>query len=126
LLVFGGFYGFGPGGLKGSFLEDALPVTTKRTFDRVRISGELSQPGGSAKLGGCAWVHEVTVKKEAKILWQADAKPGVVSWKFGKGEVIAITATVLGEPANPFWKSAPWKDELARLLNRRKQRHLTP
>lgn len=117
LIVLGGFYGFGHGGLKGSFLEDVLPVTTIRTFDRVRVTGELTQPGGSAKLGGCAWVHEVALKKGASILWQVDGKPAVVSWKLGNGQVTVVTATVLGEPANPFWESPAWQEELARLLN---------
>ena len=118
LIVLGGFYAYGHGSYQGSFLEELLPVSVTRPFDLQPVSSALSRATWwfPARLGGCAWVHDVTVKEQAEVLWRVDGKPGVVTWKIGKGKVIAVTATVLGSPKNPFWESPAWRVELAKLL----------
>lgn len=109
LVVFGGFYAYGHGGYKGSFLEELLPVAIKRTFDLTPIDAPLV--GGSAQapaVGGCAWIHDAVVKPDAEVLYRVAGHPGIVAWNVGNGRVIAVTATVLGDPDEPFWKNPAW------------------
>jgi hypothetical protein len=118
LIVFGGLYGYGHGGMKGSFLEEVLPVSVQRTFDRERVTGEFTEAESwfPAKLGDCAWLHAVTVKPRAQVCWRVGRRPAVVAGAFGNGWVIAITATMLGDPAQPFWESPVWRRELGGML----------
>ncbi len=121
LFVFGGLLAFGHGGMKGSFIEEILPVSIKRTFDRIKIQegkGEFKENKFllPASFGNCQWIHDVDLKEKTEVLASIDGKPAVVQWKYGKGKVVAITATVLGEPENPFWENQKWKDFLFEII----------
>lgn len=121
LIMFGGFYGYGHGGMKNSFIEEILPVAIRRAFDRIRL------PEGNARVtentfwfpdnyGDCAWLHDVELKTNAEVLLKAYGLPAVVKGTFGKGRVVAVLCTVLGEPQDPFWENKDWKAELSTLL----------
>jgi hypothetical protein len=123
LIVFGGFYGYGHGGMAGSLLESILPVKVESVFDRKRIS-EVGEPvkrvwfgrfTGFNSLGDCSWLHEVSLKSGATVEMNAGGKPMVVTGSYGKGRVVAVLGTVLGTPKTPFWKSSAWQQELNRL-----------
>ena len=121
LIVFGGLLAFGHGGMKGSFIEEIMPVSIKRTFDRIKLpegKGEFKKnkfffPTG---FGNCQWIHDVDVKDTAEVLANIDGKPAAVQWKYGKGQVVAVTATVLGEPEDPFWENQKWQDFLLEII----------
>jgi hypothetical protein len=117
LVVFGGLYGYGHGGMQGSFIEEIMPVEITRTFDLVRIDPpkEMIVQEGQ-KLGQCEWIHEVKVKSAGTVAAEAGGRPAVVTGAFGKGKVIAIPATVLGEPKEPFWTTSQWQQELKKLF----------
>jgi hypothetical protein len=121
LIVFGGLLAFGQGGMKGSCIEEIMPVSIKRTFDRIKIpesKGEFKENKSllPTSFGNCQWIHDVDLKEKAEVLANTDGKPAVVQWKYGKGKVVAITATVLGEPKNPFWENQKWKDFLLEII----------
>ena len=115
LLVLGGLYGYGHGGLKDSLLADVLPVSTGSTFDLTPVQQTARLADGTA-LGDVAWVHRVTVKPGGHVAVNAGAAPVVVTGTYGKGRVVAVTGTVLGEPTHPFWATQQWHDELTRLV----------
>jgi len=121
LIVFGGFLSFGHGGMKNSFIEEILPISIKRTFDRIKF------PEGQAevrenkfwfpkKYGNCAWIHDVALKPDAEVVMKAGDFPAVVKGKFGKGHVVAVLGTVLGEPSDPFWESKEWKEFMSQII----------
>lgn len=125
LLVLGGNFTLGQGQLKGTFLEDMLPVTlaTAEAKD-VRQAAkplQLSKPANSPAhlLSGVVWKepaylywrHIVKPKPEAGVELLAGGEPVLFSGVFGKGRVVVFTGTVLGELAakeQPFWQSDGW------------------
>jgi len=123
LIVFGGFYGFGHGGMAGSLLESILPVKVDNVFDRKWISAEgepvkdvwFGMIPGFRSLGNCAWIHEVSLKDGAKVEMKAGDRPMVVTGSHGKGRVVVVLGTVMGTPKTPFWQSPAWQQELNRL-----------
>lgn len=118
LIVTGGFYAFGHGGYQGSFLEETLPVSIARPFDLTRVTSPLTTKpqDDSGSLGRCEWVHNVTAKPGATVIAVAGTHPALTTWKLGRGSVIAVTATVLGDPENPFWTTPLWRDRMRQLL----------
>ncbi len=105
LVVTGGFYAYGHGGYAGSFLEESLPVTVRGSFDLVRVEDRA-----------CSWLHDLSPREQATTVWQIEERPALVEWSFGKGRVVAVAATVLGQPEEPFWEATAWGDYLDGLL----------
>ncbi len=121
LLVFGGFFGYGHGGMQDTFVEEILPIGILRTFDRIKLPETRSTVKESAfwfpaTYGKCAWIHEVSLKPGATVALKAGDLPCVVKGSFGKGRVMAVLSTVLGEPTEPFWENNKWHTELASFI----------
>ncbi|MHB9025518.1 MAG: hypothetical protein ACYC7E_15335 [Armatimonadota bacterium] len=116
LIVLGGLYGYGHGGMPGSLLEDLLPVKTK-TFDLRQLpAGTMVTGRDDQPLGEIAWVHDIALKPGGTLAARAGDAPVVVTAQAGKGCVVAITGTILGTPKSPFWESPAWQAEMNRLV----------
>jgi uncharacterized membrane protein len=120
LLVLGGYFSYGRGGIARSFLEDMLPVTFSSAWELTPAgTGAAVQPVKSMSLPSnlgwapapqCLWLHHLQAKAGAKVVLKAGDQPFLVVGEFGKGRVAACAGTVLGAPGagqQPFWE---WKD----------------
>jgi uncharacterized membrane protein len=104
LLVLGGKSAFGNGGIRGSFLEDALPVQPADSrFDIVRCDKPVMlDPAGAAlklAVGGSVvspLMHRVALKAGAVVLARAGRDPILVSGVYGKGRVVCLLGTPYG------------------------------
>ncbi len=107
-LVYGGdFWAYSNANLGNDQLSDLLPVTfpTKGSFqDRlqflegcwpVNISSNNSLLSKDAVMVYAS--DNFTVKDNAEVLLSSGDKPVLVKWNVGKGQVIAITGTALGD-----------------------------
>ncbi|HEY3396631.1 MAG TPA: glutamine amidotransferase [Armatimonadota bacterium] len=128
LVVLGGYQSYGKGRLKGSWLEEVLPVTVGDPWDlRAAESRPVSCPPGTPGLLAMPrtwtpevlWLHEVTPKPGAQVVWTAGKRPVLVTGKAGAGWVAAVTASDLGQPADEslfFCKSEVWPLMLGRII----------
>ncbi|HEY3397516.1 MAG TPA: glutamine amidotransferase [Armatimonadota bacterium] len=121
LLITGGYYGYGRGGIARSFLEDVLPVKVTDTWD-LAATGAASalQPAKGVALPSnlawtpapqCLWLHRVELRPGAKPVLKVGDQPFLVVGSFGQGRVAACTGTILGKPAagkQPFWEWRDW------------------
>ena len=122
LIVFGGHKALDRAGLKGSLLEEVLPVT-----GGAGIAPLVVLPGGAALVRSaahpvtqfvdfdpapvCFYVHELQSRPEAQTLITVGGKPGLVVGKCGKGRVAVVSMTCFGSPAEsqtPFWQWRCW------------------
>jgi uncharacterized membrane protein len=109
-------------GLKGSLLEEVLPVT-----GGTGIPPLVALPGGAPLVRGaahpvtqfadfdtppvCFYVHDLEPRPEARTIITVGGKPGVVVGTSGKGRVAVIGMTCFGSPAGsqmPFWEWGSW------------------
>jgi uncharacterized membrane protein len=122
LIVFGGHKALDRAGLKGSLLEEVLPVTGGDGIP------PLAAPTGGAALARgvahpttqfvdfdsppvCFYMHDLKVRPEAQTLIAVGGKPGLVVGKCGKGRVAVVAMTCFGSPATsqtPFWQWRSW------------------
>jgi hypothetical protein len=121
LVIFGGLCAYGHGGMKGSIIEEFLPISIQQTFDRIRVpdgKNEMKENKNiyAKKFGACTWIHDVELKPKAEVDFKVGDYPAVVKGTFGLGRIVVVTATVLGEPNHPYWKEELWKKELASLI----------
>lgn len=95
--------------LRGTFLEEALPVTfPDKLWNLQREQGSLSTVSG-ATIGGAQWpaqlacpfIHQATPKSGATIVATAGANPFIVAGTCGKGRVVCVLGTAF---------AAPWAD----------------
>ncbi len=122
LIVFGGHKALDRAGLKGSLLEEVLPVT-----GGAGIPPLVSLPGGAPLARGaahpvtqfadfdsplvCFYVHDLVARPEAQTIITVGGKPGLVVGKCGKGRVAVVAMTCFGSPAEsqtPFWQWRSW------------------
>jgi uncharacterized membrane protein len=122
LIVFGGHKALDRAGLKGSLLEEVLPVTGGEGLPPL-----VSLPGGAALIRStahpvaqfadfdptpvCFYVHDLQPRPEAQTLITVGGKPGLVVGRSGKGRVAVIGMTCFGAPAEsqtPFWQWRSW------------------
>lgn len=122
LIVFGGHKALDRAGLKGSLLEEVLPVTGGAGLPPL-----VPLPGGAPLVRGaahpvtqyadfdaapvCFYVHDLQPRPEAQTLITAGGKPGVVVGQSGQGRVAVISMTCFGAPAaaqTPFWQWRSW------------------
>ena len=98
LIVFGGHKALDRAGLKGSLLEEVLPVT-----GGAGIPPLVALPGGAPLARGaahpvtqfadfdappvCFYVHDLQARPEAQTIITVGGKPGLVVGKCGKGRV---------------------------------------
>ena len=104
--------------MSGSFISEAVQIEITGTFDLLRLSGpDRVLTADGRNLGSCQWVHNVKVASDAQVVSTVAGHPFAVTGRYGKGRVVAISGTVLGEPKEPFWMTPKWHDELTRLIN---------
>ena len=108
LLLLGG-KGCDTQALRGSFLEEALPVTfPDKRWNLQREQGPLHTENGSI-IGGADWpaqlacpfIHQATPKSGMTIVAKAGANPFIVAGTCGKGRVVCVLGTAF---------AAPWAD----------------
>jgi uncharacterized membrane protein len=130
LIVLGGPYTLGQGGMQGTFLEEVLPVTLKGSYEVVRCEPPLAVslerlPDNGRTASGAApvifWRHDLPGTKGASVLAWAGKHPLVLAQRFGAGRTLVFTGTTLGEagPAGnpkPFWETELWRSLLERMV----------
>jgi hypothetical protein len=117
LMIFGGNYGYGYGGMQGSFLAELLPVEINKTFDLLSLKRpqRVTDAGGNS-YGQCLWVHQCQLRDGAQPAITVRGHPFLVTSGAGQGRVVTVLGTVLGEMPQPFWESPNWKTELQNLV----------
>jgi hypothetical protein len=122
LIVFGGHKALDRAGLKGSLLEEVLPVT-----GGAGIPPLVALAGGAPLARGvahpvtqfadfdsrpvCFYMHDLRSRPEAQTLITVGGRPGLVVGKSGRGRVVVIGITCFGSPAEsqtPFWQWRSW------------------
>jgi uncharacterized membrane protein len=122
LIVFGGHKALDRAGLKGSLLEEVLPVTGGAGLPPL-----VTLPGGAPLVRGhdhpvtqyadfdsppvCFYVHDLEARPGAQTIITVGGKPGLVVGKCGKGRVAVVGMTCFGAPAGaqtPFWQWRSW------------------
>jgi uncharacterized membrane protein len=122
LIVFGGHKALDRAGLKGSLLEEVLPVTGGEGIPPL-----AALPGGAPLVRGavhpvtrfadfdsrpvCFYAHDLRSRSGAQTLITVGGRPGLVVGRSGKGRVAVIGMTCFGSPAEsqtPFWQWRSW------------------
>ena len=122
LIVFGGHKALDRAGLKGSLLEEVLPVTGGDGIPPL-----VALPGGAPLVRAtahpvtqfadfdappvCFYMHDLQPRPEAQTIITVGGKPGLVVGTSGKGRVAVIGMTCFGAPAEsqtPFWQWNSW------------------
>lgn len=105
LLLLGGKSAFGNGGIRGSFLEEVVPVQVAETrFDIEASRAELlATPAAAAwrlaldKGVVAPFRHQAQVKPGGELLVRAGREPLLVAGTFGRGRVLCLLATPYGQ-----------------------------
>jgi uncharacterized membrane protein len=130
LVVLGGPYTLGQGGMPATFLEEVLPVTLKGPYEVVRceppLAVSLERPGDEHRVAGGVtpvifWRHDVSIKNGATVLAWAGDHPLVVAKRFGAGRTLVFTGAPLGEAgpggdSRPLWETDLWRSLLKRIV----------
>jgi Putative glutamine amidotransferase len=122
LIVFGGHKALDRAGLKGSLLEDVLPVTGGSGLPPL-----VHLPGGAPLARGvahpvtqfadfrsppvCFFMHDLRARPGTQTLITVGGRPGLVVGTCGKGRVAVVGMTCFGAPAvsqTPFWRWRSW------------------
>ncbi len=130
LLVLGGYFSYGRGGLARSFLEDMLPVSFSGAWELAPAPANAAlQPVKGFSLPSnlawtpplqCLWLHRLQPKPGAKVVLKAGDQPFLIVGTFGKGRVAACAGTVLGTSPTgkqPFWEGKDWPKVLFAVLD---------
>jgi uncharacterized membrane protein len=130
LLVLGGPWTYGRSAVRGTWIDDLLPVGVKGRSDWVHLpAGSALQwtdqaPAGlrAVPLGDHAcvsYVHDVDLRATGKVALTASGRPVLVLSEVGKGRVGAFVGTAMGDPGPGsigFWESNTWPGAMAALL----------
>ena len=104
LMILGGKIAYGASGIRGSVLDEVLPVEIADTlFDLEPAAGELRAEQREV-LGRlsiprnlvCPYVHRVRVRSHGRVQMSVGEKPFLVSGSYGKGRVICLVGTLHG------------------------------
>lgn len=131
LIMMGDTHGLAEGQWAESALNPVLPVTLEKPRDLarppqplfLRPCGETFQDLDWAARPCTIYYHPAGVRPGAEILLAAEKIPLVVEGRVGKGRVIVLLTSVLGEknPRSegvPFWEWKDWPALMARLMIR--------
>ena len=125
LIVLGGKAAYGGSGLRGTFLDDVLPVEVSESrFDIVPNAAPLSVKAHAVTNTlnwnrdiACPYVHELRIRQGAEQIVSAGKRPFLAVWSFGNGRVACICAPPYGIAPRgevSFWE---WKDWPALMRN---------
>jgi hypothetical protein len=130
LLVLGGPWTYGRCAMRGTWIDEVLPVEIDGISDWTELpegaklqwrSDAPEQLRGKDMTGNPAirYVHQAAVREGGKVLMEAAGKPVLVVAARGKGKVAAFLGTVMGETGKEtpgFWDSNDWPDAMSALL----------
>ena len=128
LIILGGKAAYGGSGLKGSFLDDVLPVeVSENRFDIAKNAARLSARE-HAITNGLDWnqnivspyIHELTVRPGAQEVISSGKRPFLVLGSFGKGRVACVCAPPYGTARRgevAFWAWEEWPALVRNLLD---------
>jgi uncharacterized membrane protein len=118
LVVLGGIYSLGQGGMASTYFADMLPFQLRGSKEVVKcdpplvLGNEPDKPFSESPL--LFWRHDVTLRdKGTRPLAYAGGEPVLAKSDVGRGQVFAFAGTALGEPAegkHAFWQTAAWRD----------------
>ena len=127
LVLMGDTHSLAAGGWEASALGAMLPVTLA-AGDLVHPDAPLLLQPQTEALRGLDWAaqpctvyyHQAEVRPGAQVLVAAGNVPLVVETKAGKGRIVVLLASVLGEKspqaAVPFWEWKDWPRLMAAIL----------
>ncbi|MEI8245737.1 MAG: hypothetical protein WCI51_07900 [Lentisphaerota bacterium] len=104
VFIFGGANTLNRGRYFGSQLAECLPVDGKDGMDSLVMSNESKNH---------EYVFDVKAKPGASCI---EGSPQLIIVKFGEGRVIVTPWSTLGNPPEPFWRTAAFAKSLADLI----------
>ena len=130
LLVLGGPWTYGRCAMKGTWVEEMLPIRTGGVSDFVELppdAGLVWSADAPAALRQIPltgnptlrWMHQAELLPEGRVFLTAGTKPVLVARQAGRGRVAAFLGTPLGEAApgrQGFWESPAWPPATAAIL----------
>jgi uncharacterized membrane protein len=122
LLMLGGHQSYERGSLKGSMLEDIVPVKVSSDFSGLKkfphgeilVKGKLPWPveADFSVKPRVYFLHQVTPLPDAEVFVKTqNGSPFMVGGKYGKGRVICVLGMPYGSPEKgqiPFWQWKGW------------------
>jgi len=131
LIMMGDTHGLAHGQWGESLLGPLLPVTLERETDLVFSPKPLAlEPKGGAfkdlnwaEKPCTIYYHKARIRKGGRILLASGDIPLIVEGRFGKGRIIVLLTSVLGEKnpkvgGVPFWEWSDWPALMAQLIAR--------
>ncbi len=123
LVLLGGCFALGQGGVLHTFIDEMLPVQCGGPYEVVpcepqAILGPTSESSYPDK-PALFWRHLVKPRPNSTVLAWANKYPIAVKGNYGKGQVLVYAGTVLGEgdkEMTPFWNTDSWKHLFKRLV----------
>ncbi|MHB9022829.1 MAG: glutamine amidotransferase [Armatimonadota bacterium] len=126
LVIFGGHKALDRGGMRGSLLDEMLPVEWAEDNTPLAhaaagfplAKGERHPITDFLKVDAkpvCFFMHDLKPRAGAQTVLTAGGKPALVLGAFGKGRVAVLTLTCFGDPQpgqQPFWEWSPWTNLL--------------
>ncbi|OPZ85631.1 MAG: hypothetical protein BWY76_01334 [bacterium ADurb.Bin429] len=123
LVILGGPFTLGVGGVQGTYLDDMLPFTLTGRAELIPCAPPLllgRQPGKPyPDSPALLWRHAITAKPGIVIDAYAGTTPIAARKTTGNGQVVIFAGTVQGDPqgeAKPFWACESWRALLRQLL----------
>jgi len=122
LIVFGGHKALDRGSMRGSLLEEVLPVTCREGLPPLLHFPEgaplarsalhpLTEYTDFADGSVCFYLHDVQPRPNAQVLVTAGDRPAIVIGRVGQGRVACVAMACLGSPREgqtPFWQWSSW------------------
>jgi hypothetical protein len=118
LLLLGGKSAFGNGGIRGSFLEEVVPVEVADTrFDLAPCGGSIVGERAAKRMGlvlarrlATPYLHRARLKPGATLLARAGDEPFLVAGAFGRGRVVCLLGTPYGTAPEGLTRFTEWAD----------------
>jgi len=123
LIILGGMYCLGQGGLKDTIVEEILPVKLTGVGELIRAEKplilSLQKNNFLPEKPAIYYYHNVIPREDSKVILYGGEIPVLLQKNYGKGEVIVFIGTVLGEKKvdeTPFWETNEWKKVMKSLI----------
>lgn len=118
LFILGGKIAYGNGGIKGSALDEVLPIDVADTFFDIEKINGLFIKTNSPLLTGlnfpselvCPYVHRVKLRENAQVILKVGERPFLVTSTFGKGRVACMLGAPYGITTKEHIVFTDWKD----------------
>ncbi|NLW87124.1 MAG: hypothetical protein GXY38_09650 [Planctomycetes bacterium] len=120
LLVLGGLFTLNKGEFQGALLGKAMPVEIGSPWTMKRLDAGEKIDGASAGDGRVRFLHDLKLKKDARILAKAGDHVFMAARNHGKGRILVCLGMPCGEYSNdevPFWEWDKWPEFVAAMMN---------